>query len=215
MFSKLLYIVKNPFRLISILFSYFPKFKFLRETLDYQNQATFGFWVIQKVFNFGGNKAAYWPVHWASQVFDAKNIYVGVDSYPGIMKGCYIQGRGGIYIGDYTQVAPNVVIVSANHDMYDSRKHIDEPVKIGKYCWLGAGCKIMPGVEIGDFTIVAAGAVVTKSFAEGYCVIAGVAAKKIKDLDKEKCIPYQNRIAYNGYIRADKFEIFSKKHLSI
>jgi acetyltransferase-like isoleucine patch superfamily enzyme len=170
---------------------------------------------MQKVLNFGGNKEAYWPVHWASQVYDAQNIYVGVDSYPGIMKGCYIQGKGGIYIGDYTQVAPNVVIVSANHDMYDNRKHINQPVKIGKYCWLGAGCKIMPGVELGDFTIVAAGAVVTKSFTEGYCVIAGVAAKKIKDLEKEKCIPFKNKVEYNGYIHSNKFKNFKQQYLKV
>ncbi len=213
--NKIIYILKNPLRIVGIAASYLPKFRFLRETNDYQNKVTFGFWFMQKVINFGGNKDAYWPVHWASQVYDAQNMYVGVDSYPGIMKGCYIQGKGGIYIGDYTQVAPNVVIVSANHDMYDNRKHINQPVKIGKYCWLGAGCKIMPGVELGDFTIVAAGAVVTKSFTEGYCVIAGVAAKKIKDLEKEKCIPFKNKIEYNGYIRSGNFEQFRKKYLTV
>jgi acetyltransferase-like isoleucine patch superfamily enzyme len=124
-------------------------------------------------------------------------------------------GRGGIYIGDYTQVAPNVVIVSANHDLYDTRKHIDEPVKIGNYCWLGAGCKIMPGVQLGDFTIVGAGAVVTKSFEEGYCVIGGIPAIKIKDLDRSECIPFKNKIEYNGYIKSDKFEAYRKKNLHI
>jgi acetyltransferase-like isoleucine patch superfamily enzyme len=213
--NKIAYILKNPLKLIGIILSYIPKFKFLRETTDYQNKVNFNFWFLQKVLNFGGNKNAYWPVHWASQVFDAYNIYVGVDSYPGIMKGCYIQGKGGIYIGDYTQIAPNVVIVSANHDVYDNRKHINEPVKIGKYCWLGAGCKIMPGVELGDFTVVAAGAVVTKSFKLGYCVIAGVPAKLIKELDKEKCIPFKNKIEYNGYILSSKFQQFKKQHLNI
>lgn len=213
--NKVFYLLKNPFRLVGIVLSYFPKFKFLRETSDYQNQVTFGFWFVQKVLNFGGNKDAYWPVHWASQVYDAQNIYVGIDSYPGIMKGCYIQGKGGIYVGDYTQIAPNVVIVSANHDMYDNRKHINAPVKIGKYCWLGAGCKIMPGVELGDFTIVAAGAVVTKSFSQGYCVIAGVPAKQIKELEKEKCIPFKNKVEYNGYIHSNNFEQFRKKHLTV
>jgi acetyltransferase-like isoleucine patch superfamily enzyme len=213
--EKLLHLLRNPVYIISMILSRFSHFRFLRETSDYQGTVNFSFWFLQKVMNFGGNKNAYWPVHWTSQVYDAQNIYVGVDAYPGIMKGCYIQGKGGIYIGDYTQVAPNVVIVSANHDFYDSRKHISQPVKIGKYCWLGAGCKIMPGVELGDFTIVAAGAVVTKSFADGHCVIGGIPAKQIKDLDKEKCIPFKNKIEYNGYIHSSKFTAYRKKYLKV
>lgn len=213
--NKILFLLKNPFWIFTYLIQKLPFFSFITDTLDYQNRVNISFWFLQKVFNFGGNKKAYWPVHWASQVYDVENIYVGVDSYPGIMKGCYIQGKGGIYVGDYTQIAPNVVIVSANHDLYDNRKHILNPVKIGKYCWLGAGCKIMPGVELGDFTIVAAGSVVTKSFPSGYCVIGGVPAKQIKELDREKCIPFKNKIEYNGYIRSSKFEAYRKKHLNV
>jgi acetyltransferase-like isoleucine patch superfamily enzyme len=183
--------------------------------LDYQNTINFEFWFKQKVLNFGGNKNAYWPVHWTSQVYDVENILIGIDAYPGIMKGCYIQGKGGITIGDYTQVAPNVVIVSANHDLYDSRKHLKKPVKIGKYCWIGAGAKIMPGVELGDWTIVGAGAVVTKSFPDGYCVLGGVPAKVVKVLEKEKCIPFTNKIPYIGYIRYDKFQQYRKKYLKV
>lgn len=172
-------------------------------------------WFKQKVLNWGGNRNAYWPVHWTSKVYDAENILVGVDAYPGIMNGCYIQGMGGIQIGDYTQIAPNVVIVSSNHDVYDSRKHNKERVVIGKYCWIGAGAKIMPGVVLGDWTIVGAGAVVTKSFPLGYCMIGGVPAKKIKDLEKEKCIPFSNRHLFHGYISAKKFEAFRAKKLKV
>lgn len=172
-------------------------------------------WFKQKVLNLGGNRKAYWPVHWTSTVYNPEKILVGIDAYPGIMKGCYIQGRGGIEIGDYTQVAPNVVIVSANHDVYDSRQHIDEKVIIGKYCWLGAGAKIMPGVVLGDWTIVGAGAVVTKSFPEGHCVIGGVPAKLIKELDRAQCRPFHNKIPFNGFIPSARFAAFREKHLSI
>ena len=216
MLNKLKYFLKRPLQLpIVIIVKFIPFFKFIRETLDYQNKVNFEFWFKQKVLNLGGNKKAYWPVHYTSQVYDPQNILVGVDTYPGIMKGCYITGKGGIIIGDYTQIAPNVIIVSANHDVYDSRKYICEQIKIGKYCWIGAGAKIMPGVEIGDWTIVAAGAVVTKSFPEGHCIIAGVPAKKIKELEQEKCIPFSNKILYNGYIKSDRFDKFRKRSLTI
>jgi acetyltransferase-like isoleucine patch superfamily enzyme len=207
------YFLSNPLRLIPFAIIQIPYFKFLKDTIDYQSAINLGFWFKQKILNLGGNRGAYWPVHWTSKVYDEKSIVVGVDAYPGIMNGCYIQGKGGIFIGDYTQIAPNVVIVSSNHDVYDSRKHILKPVKIGKYCWIGAGAKIMPGVVLGDWTVVAAGAVVTKSFPDGCCVIGGVPAALLKELDREKCIPFKNRIEYNGYIRSDKFAKYRKKHL--
>jgi len=163
----------------------------------------------------GGNRQAYWPVHPTSKVTNPKNIYSGIDTCPGYMGGCYIQGIGKIFIGDYTQIANNVSIISANHDLYDTRKHIIRDVYIGKYCWLGSGVKVMPGVKLGDFTVVGAGAVVTKSFDDGHCVIAGNPAKIIKYLVKERCIPFQNKILYNGYIRADKFDEYRKKRLNI
>lgn len=207
--------IRNPKLLASAILSRLPTLRFLRETTDYQGYANLAFWVKQKILNSGGNKAAYWPVHSTSQVFDVQKIVVGVDAYPGIMKGCYIQGKGGITVGDYTQVAPNVIIVSANHDVYDSRKHVESKVVIGKYCWLGAGCKIMPGVELGDWTTVGAGAVVTKSFPDGYCIIGGVPAKKIKDLDRNKCFPYRHKHLYNGYIPSAKFPDYRKKFLKV
>jgi acetyltransferase-like isoleucine patch superfamily enzyme len=213
---KLNYIFNHPFSfVITKIIRPFPYFAFLFHTQNYQCRVSFGFWLKQKIFNTGGNKVVYWPVHSSSDIVSPKNILVGIDVCPGLMRGCYIQGIGGIEIGDYTQVAPNVVIVSANHDIYDSRKHIEAKVTIGKYCWLGAGCKIMPGVTLGDFTIVGAGAVVTKSFPEGYCILGGVPAKKIKDLEKEKCIHYELEPKFNGYIRSSKFEAYRKKHLKV
>lgn len=213
--ERLLYILRNPLRLITIPLTWLPYFDFIRETDDYQCRINFDIWFKQKILNIGGNRNAYWPVHWTSKVYDVENILVGVDAYPGIMNGCYIQGKGGITIGDYTQIAPNVIIVSANHDIYDSRKHIPEPVHIGKYCWLGAGAKIMPGVTLGDWTIVGAGAVVTKSFEHGHCVLGGIPAKIIKNIEPEKCIEFKNKNLYNGYIRSDRFDAFRKKHLNI
>ncbi|HMI61934.1 MAG TPA: acyltransferase [Puia sp.] len=215
MLDKIKFFLRRPLQLPIVLISKLPYFRFIRETADYQSRVNFEWWFRQKVLNLGGNKKAYWPVHPASQIKDAENILVGVDAYPGCMKGCYIQGRGGISIGDYTQMGPNVIIVSANHDVYDSRKHIPARVTIGKYCWIGGGAKIMPGVVLGDWTVVGAGAVVTRSFPEGYCVLGGIPARVIKELEREKCIPFSNKIPYNGYIRSDKFVSYRKKHLKI
>jgi acetyltransferase-like isoleucine patch superfamily enzyme len=64
---------------------------------------------------------------------------------------------------------------------------------------------ILPGVVLGDHTIVGAGAVVTKSFPEGYCIIAGVPAKVIKTIDKDRVVNYRNKYEYYGYIPKEKF----------
>ncbi len=69
----------------------------------------------------------------------------------------------------------------------------------------------MPGVTLGDWTVVGAGAVVTKSFPEGHCVVGGVPAALIKQLDRSKCISFKNKIEYNGYVKSERFEAFCKK----
>lgn len=91
------------------------------------------------------------------------NIFIGIDTSPGYMPGCYIQGNGKIYIGDYTQVASNVGIISANHDIYDS-ENIITLLYQSENIVDRTNSVILPNVVLGDFTIVGAGSVVTKSF---------------------------------------------------
>lgn len=179
-----------------------------------ESAVSFKLWFFQKFLGF--NKHCYWPVHFTSTVRFPKNIYVGIDAAPGISPGCYIQAVGKIYIGDYTQVAPNVGIISSNHFMLDIRKHIPNEVKIGEYCRIGMGSLILPGVVLGDFTTVAAGSVVTTSFPQGYCVVSGNPATIVADYSdnpsiKEKFIRYKNKHEYNGYIPHHKFDEYRRK----
>jgi len=91
-----------------------------------------------------------------------------------------VQGGNGISIGEGTVFGPGVKIVSANHNAKDlSTWEPAESIRIGKACWIGANAVILPGVEIGDSSIVGAGAVVTKSF-PAKSVVAGNPAKTIK-----------------------------------
>jgi acetyltransferase-like isoleucine patch superfamily enzyme len=197
-------------------FSFLPVVKEVYETIGTQTPIRPRMWFIQKVLGF--NKRAYWPVFHSSIVSYPERILIGVDTSPGYMPGCYIQGMGGIVIGNYTQVSSNVGIISRNHSPYDTRLHIEESfpsVKIGNYCWIGMNATILPGVILGDFVVVGAGSVVTKSFEDGYCVIAGNPAKKIKDLVPESCVPFQNRKEYCGYVEKSKMSKFRKSKLSI
>lgn len=189
--------------------------RIIRETRSTQTPVKFKHWFRQKLR--GKDAYVYWPVHPTSVVRGVKKIYAGVETCPGYEKGCYIQAVNPIYIGDYTQIANNVGIISANHNLYDLRKHEPgEPIRIGKYCWLGMGAIILPEVQLGDFTIVGAGAVVTKSFPEGYCVIGGNPARVIKSLNKAECIEYKSQHEYNGfYKKGEEFEKFRRSFLSV
>ena len=193
--------------------TFFPIGKIIVETGQSQTPVTFKIWWKQKVLGY--NKKAYWPMHFTSRVSYPERVYAGIDTSPGYMNNCYIQGYGRIFIGDYTQIGPSVGLISSNHDVYDSRQQIPAPIQIGKYCWIGMNAVILPGVILGDYTIVAAGAVVSKSFPAGHCVIGGVPAKLIKILEQEKCIPYHQVNPYNGYIRNDRFEVFKNAKLDL
>jgi acetyltransferase-like isoleucine patch superfamily enzyme len=207
----------SPTRISSNLYWWFservPFLRPLYETRYTQTPISFQMWFIQKVM--GVNRVAYWPMHYTSRVGGVQNVYAGIDTSPGWSPGCYIQAIGKVYIGDYTQIGPNVGIISSNHDLYDSRKHMVEHVSIGKYCWIGMGAVILPGVDLGDFTIVGAGSIVTKSFPGGYCIICGNPARLIRNLEKDKCVAFKNEYEYNGYVRADRFEAYRNTHLRV
>lgn len=147
----------------------------------------------------------YWPASRTCIIVEHKNIYIGKNSKIG-RSGNYIQGGGGIYVGDYVQVASNVGILSQNHDLYDHSISIKKEVIIGDYCWIGMNSVILPGVTLGTRTIVAAGSVVTKSFNEGYCVIGGNPARVIKKLEQSDCKFYTSECEYYGFYDKDDFE---------
>jgi acetyltransferase-like isoleucine patch superfamily enzyme len=140
------------------------------------------------------NSDTRWAIHHTSTVIAPANITKGKNVFPGDSPGNYIEATNGIFIGDYTNIGPNVGILSANHNRIDNSLHDPSPpIRIGAFCWIGMNAVILPGVELGDFTIVGAGAVVSKSFPEGYCVLGGTPAKIINHLDKDACNQFSRK----------------------
>lgn len=206
-------VVGLPMRILRRVMLFFPAFRFITETGPTQTPITFEMWFNQQVL--GINHGPYWPVHHSSMVVGWKNVLAGVETSPGYMQGCYIQAIGKIRIGDYTQIGPNVGLISANHAKHDLRAHEPSEIDIGRYCWLGMGSVVLPGVTLGDFTIVGANAVVTRSFPEGHCVIAGNPAREVRKLDPAICIEHKSPHEYHGYIRKADFEAFRKLNLNV
>nr|WP_237392348.1 acyltransferase [Aurantiacibacter rhizosphaerae] len=190
-----------------------PGMEFLKDTEGYATQITYDMWFDQYIRGINGG-GIYWPMHRSSRCINWRNVHLGIDVAPGYMPGCYIQAMGPISIGDYTRIAANVGIVSSNHSLLDARQHEISRVDIGKYCWLGINSVVLPGVTLGDYCIVAAGAVVTKSFPDGYCVLAGSPARVVRELDPDQCVHYENEHRYHGYIHEDVFQDFKSRHLN-
>ena len=71
-----------------------------------------------------------------------------------------------IYVGDYTMFAPHVTLATAGHpilpELREKAYQYNAPIHIGRNCWLEAGVIVLPGITIGDNSVIGAGSVVTK-----------------------------------------------------
>lgn len=143
------------------------------------------YWFSQKVL--GVNRHVPWPVPSHVRIAAPSNIHFDPDDMPNFHgSGNYFQGIDAkITIGKGCMIAPGVGLITANHDLSDITHH--QPGKdiiLEEGCWIGMNAVILPGVHLGAHTVVGAGAVVTKSFPEGHCVLVGNPARKIKDISK-------------------------------
>lgn len=111
-----------------------------------------------------------------------KNIKIGKNVF--INAGCKFQDQGGIEIVDGALIGHGVVLATLNHDFAPENRSTlhPSPIKIGKNVWIGANATVLPGVNIGDGAIVAAGAVVTGDI-PAKTIAAGVPAKVIRKID--------------------------------
>lgn len=150
-------------------------------------------WIMETVFMqkiIGINRKIPFPVsfrqticNWEYIEFDPENIDIFQKA------GNYYQAtpNGKIIFGKNCYVASNVAIITANHDFSDLSKHYpSKEVRIGDNSWIGFGSVLLPGTVLGEHTIVGANSVVTKSFPQGNCVIAGNPAKVIKTIEPYK-----------------------------
>lgn len=114
-----------------------------------------------------------------------KNISIGKNVF--INSGCHFQDQGGIEIGDGCLIGHNVVLATINHDLYPENNRVNHyaPIKLGKSVWVGSNATILSGVTVGDWAVVAAGAVITRDVPP-LTIVGGVPAKVIRTIEPKE-----------------------------
>lgn len=128
------------------------------------------------------------------EIRSPKGIVIGENSSIG--HDTILDGRGGLTIGNCVNLSSGVWIWTVEHDVNDPDfRASSSPVKIGDYAWISGRAIIMPGVEVGEGSVVASGAVVTKNVAP-YVIVGGVPARVIGNRAKglryklSSCFPF-------------------------
>lgn len=112
------------------------------------------------------------------------DLFIGENCWIG--ENLCIYGNDRVTIGNRCDLAPNVCFATGTHIIGSHDRRAGDgyckPITIGDGCWIGINSTFLSNVDISDGCIIAAGAVITRSFKED-CLIAGVPGKIVKTLD--------------------------------
>lgn len=118
--------------------------------------------------------------HFAHDKERKSELIIGKES--AITKNHHIDCTNSIHIGDYVTLAGyNSQLLTHSIDVYKSRQD-SHPITIGDYCFVSTGVVILGGATLPSYSLLAAGAVLTKSFEKEWVIYAGVPAKPIKNI---------------------------------
>lgn len=125
--------------------------------------------------NWGGRH-----VHFGHDVYANFNLTLVDDSH--------------IYVGDHVMFGPNVTVSSASHPIHPGlREKVAQynlPIFIGNNVWIGAGAILLPGVRIGENSVIGAGSVVTKNIPANV-VAVGCPCKVLREIDENDMRYYE------------------------
>jgi len=160
-----------------------PYYRFLH----YRMERVKGYVSSQGIKNLGANVR----FHGFTHVVGADLIAIG--DHTRIGRGCHLNGLGGIVIGQNCQISRNVTIYSSNHNVagetipYDNT-YVLAPVHIEDSVWIGMNVSILPGVTIGEGSIIGMNTVVSKDV-EPLSIVVG---------SKQRCVGYRDVEKYKA-----------------
>ena len=112
-----------------------------------------------------------------------KHIEIGERAV--VNRKCHLDGRVGLRIGADASISPEACLLSLSHDPQDPGFATrGGEVVIGPRAWLGTRAMVLPGVEVGEGAVIAAGAVATRS-CDPFSIMAGVPARKIGERNRD------------------------------
>ena len=145
----------------------------------------------------GGRGKALWmeaPIHFAYGC----NTYIGDHVYANF--NLTVVDDGECHIGNYVMFAPNVVITTTGHPVHpsfrDKGAQFSLPVVIKDHVWIGANVTIMPGVTIGENSVIGAGSVVTHDIPDNV-VACGAPCRVMREITDEDLIYYRKGMKIN------------------
>ena len=100
---------------------------------------------------------------------------------------CSILDTSPVYIGENALIAPGVCISCAGHGVHNDDRMVyntSKPIHIGRNVWIGANCVILPGVNIGNGSIIGAGSVVTKDIPDNVIAV-GNPCRVLREITEE------------------------------
>jgi maltose O-acetyltransferase len=152
-------------------------FRVLRK-IQFYSYDFFG-WLISSQFKSKNGNVKFWG---KCNIKNPQNIIIGADV--SFNDGVYLNGLGGIEIGDNVALSAGCIIVSTGLDtntLIGAKVHINKKITIGNNVQVGAGAIILAGINIGNNVVIGAGAVVTKDVASN-CVVVGNPARTLKNI---------------------------------
>lgn len=148
--------------------------------------------ILRRVFAKVGKNCYVEPpiyANWGNHVYVGNNFYANFS--------LTLVDDADIFIGDDVLIAPNVVIATGAHpidpDLRQKAYQYNLPVHIGNRVWIGAGAIILPGVTIGDDSVIGAGSVVTKDIPRGVVAVGNPCRVMRKIEEKDKQYYYKDR----------------------
>lgn len=175
--AESLNIIRNHTKLHKLLIISYWIIIYFANLTGYINIHSFRHFAYINIFGVKLDKSSI--IYSGCRFFDPWGVHIGANSIIG--DHAFLDGRGGIYIGNNVNIAGEIRIYTAEHDIHSpSFATVYAPVRIKDYAYIGSRVILLPNVTIGEGAVVASGALVAKDVAS-WTMVGGVPAKFIKE----------------------------------